>query len=86
MTLDEFAHIMETHKDDIEAAAEYARRRRKGLPRDRWASSDEMAERVAIGIEAQADMIRVLTWALQQAVTAQREQQRIAMSMGEPRD
>jgi hypothetical protein len=86
MTMDDFLHIMETHKADIEAATEYARRRRKGLPRDRWAHSDQMAKQVAMGIEAQADLIRVLTWQLQQAVTAQREQQRLAMSMGEPRE
>jgi len=35
---------------DIEAAREFARRRVKGLPVDRWYDGDEGADRVARGI------------------------------------
>ena len=44
---------IEAFKDDnINAAREYARRRRKGLPSDRWCDGTKGAEAVADGIDA----------------------------------
>jgi hypothetical protein len=62
---------------DIEAAREYARRWRKGLPSDRWADGHVGSVMVARGIEK-------LAIALAEHIVAERQRGVDAMSTGEP--
>ena len=81
INLDDFR---EEYSEAINAANEFARRSRKGIPADRWASTTQLAE-VARGIRAMQRIMAMQTEALEtisQDIIAAGE---ASMSLGEPR-
>lgn len=62
---------------DVEAAFEYARRYRKGLPSDRFCDGKTGAEAVARGIERLAEAVARQT-------VEEYERGAVSMSLGEP--
>lgn len=66
----------------LRAAAEFARRSRKGIPSDRWADGTAGARLVAEGIAAQQAVIVMLTQTIVEMSAAGLEAGRISMGLG----
>ncbi|PNW32914.1 UNVERIFIED_CONTAM: hypothetical protein BEN50_19110 [Euhalothece sp. KZN 001] len=63
MTPEDIDAFEAKHAANIEAAREFVRRSLKGIPRDRWAHSDDMLRDVAEGIRAMDALMAMLTQA-----------------------
>lgn len=83
ITQDDIDAFADQNEDNVRAATEFARRAKKGLPPDRWASDEEMY-RVARGIEALIYATRTVGQAAVAMADDLRQRQTDAMSVGQP--
>lgn len=81
INLDDFR---EEYGEAIDAANEFARRSRKGIPADRWASTTQLAE-VAKGIRAMQQIINMQREANEAFLADMIAAGEQSMSLGEPR-
>lgn len=82
---DDIDAFAEEAAPNIRAAAEFVRRRRKGIPSDRWASSRGL-HHVADGIDDLFRLLAITTEALAELGEHIAARQRESMSCGEPED
>lgn len=74
------------YREAIAAADKFTERRRRGLPSDRWAASENELQAVADGIEAYRAMCWMFSEAWTEMLADKAQRDRDSMSMGESRD